>query len=383
MNRSALFVAFGLATLVLSLALVALGNRRTTGPYSPSQLAAALRGVEERLADLERLATGNREALTEFGRVPPRSRTASSLAATPSEQSEDDAVSDAGGDDETDPPPELEALVARLDTVELHLKGLAEDPIQRGYTFLESADPGLRREGVYTLERLAARDPEAREAIRAALNDDDARVRQVAIDTLADVEDKGAAPFIAALLDDENTKVRGEAIDALSRLGAKDSASSIAGLLADEQDWVREKAADALGKLRTPDVMPQLVAALQDPHEDVRGQAISSLGEIGAKDAQPHLRQLYDDGSTRHRTRLILALKALGDTQPLEEELTRHSNRALEADTAKERRDALRNLSWLGGKQSREIFREALNDADPAVREEAKRALSRLEGGRR
>ena len=65
------------------------------------------------------------------------------------------------------------------------------------------------------------------------LQDPDSGVRQVALDTLADIEDKESAPWVASLLSDESSRVRREAINTLARLGAQDAAPQIASLLGD------------------------------------------------------------------------------------------------------------------------------------------------------
>ena len=125
---------------------------------------ASLYGIEARLKRLE-------EQVALLRRAPAAS--AGDGAAEP--------AADAGGDQA--------ALEANLSTLQERVKGLEEDPLRRGYAFLASENPELRRQGINTLDRVARFDPEARAAIRELLKDPSARVREQAAQKLMDVRE--------------------------------------------------------------------------------------------------------------------------------------------------------------------------------------------------
>ena len=286
-------------------------------------------------------------------------------------------------DEESTQPSEGD-LLARLDTLETRLRGLEEDPIQRAFTYLSSADAELRRRGVHEIERLAKSDPEARAALVERLDDEDAEVRAAALDTLTDIGDDEAAVLAASLLDDESSKVRREAIQTLVRTDSKDSAADIARFLDDEDDKVRELAVDSMGKLGYGAAAGALLGALGDEDGDVRGEAISSLGEIGAKKALPRLRELYEEQNTEgglqrgdHRVRLAQALKQLGDRSVLEVEIQRLGDIVLNGNNDRSRGGALRGLMWIGRGEpaAREVFQQAAESGSGWIRREARRAL--------
>jgi HEAT repeat protein len=303
-------------------------------------------------------------------------------------------------------PAELARLASRLDDLTYRIQGLEEDPISRGYAYINSESPQLRLEGITALRRVAQFDTTARDTIRNMLYDSNPRVRMEATDALGDLGDRDAAPLMAQMLSDADPNVRREAIDffadwghkessaliarmlsdpdagvrreavvALGTLGASDADSSISQLLSDSSDAVRQQAADVLGRLKVRNASPALLQALNDSNGEVRGEAIASLGEIGATEAIPYLRDMYQRDSGRDRIRLVIALRSLGDEQPFRQEVQRLSDAALSDGDAGARARAIQTLSSFARDQSRDIFTRALQDENDRVRHEAERAL--------
>src|SRR5206468_6809390 len=91
-------------------------------------------------------------------------------------------------------PARLAALESALSTLELRVKGLEEDPIRRGESFLESENAELRREGINTLRGVARSDPRTRAALRNLLHDPSSRVREQAAQVLGRLKDRESAP---------------------------------------------------------------------------------------------------------------------------------------------------------------------------------------------
>jgi HEAT repeat protein len=339
--------------------------------YSADSTAVWLQDLEERFDALERRLS---EGAGELGRFRPSAFTEESPddLNTPQEGEESDEGEAADRRELRD---QIAQLRSAVNDLGYRIRTLEEDPITRGYAFLESENGELRREGIRSLRRLARFDPEARNALRQMLDDPDPSVRREAIDAVGDLGDKEAIPSLMQLLDDGDAESRREAVQNLGKLGAKLAGPSIAELLADPSERVRREAADVLGRLGTKEATAALLGALGDKDEEVRGETIAALGEIGAPEALPHLRKIYDTDPGRHRVRLVRALQALGDNGPLQQEVKRLGDTALTSEDARARGRAVQMLSWLARKEAQEIFQKAREDPSEWVRREAERAL--------
>jgi len=376
MPKSTILFAASTAVSCLAIALAGVALTRdgssasdhNTGARDSATRVAAL---NERLSTLEDRLGEVLSARAGHSSVPAKQEAESSpVTREPTDGTTEDT--DDGNDDGV---VDLASLSGRLEAIETRLRGLEEDPVERGYTYLQSDSADLRRQGILALERFAAKDPEAIAAIREMLTDPNAEVRRTTLDTLADLEDKASAGNAVPLLDDEDASVRREAVLTLARLGHAEAGADIAGLLTDPDASVRERAADALGNLKFRGADDQLLRALDDSNGRVRGEVISSLGEAGVKAAAPRLRALYDDNPGDQRYRLAITLRRLGDTAPFEAEVSRLSSSALEHESASQRRGSIRTLAWLARDESKEVFQRALEDSSSQVREEAQRAL--------
>ena len=272
----------------------------------------------------------------------------------------------------------LAALESQISTLGERIQGLEQDPVRRGFAFLASENPELRREGVNILRQVARFDPEARAAIRKLLHDTNARVREQAAQVLGNISDKEAAPDLMELLADSEAAVRRRAVLGLTRLEARDASPALTERLTSDQDErVRVAAADGLGKLGSTQAAGALLVALKDPSENVRAEAIASLGEVGAREAAPVLRALYDTDPGPNRIRLVLALKALGDEAPTLQE-TQRLTQLFQKDADPDiRRQAIRELATIARDSAQQVFTQALLDSSPLVRREAERALGR------
>jgi len=270
------------------------------------------------------------------------------------------------------------ALESQISTLGERIQGLEQDPVRRGFAFLASENPELRREGVNILRQVARFDPEARAAIRKLLHDTNARVREQAAQVLGNISDKEATPDLMELVADSEAAVRRRAVLGLTRLEARDASPALTERLTSDQDErVRAAAADGLGKLKSTQAAGALLEALKDPSENVRAEAIASLGEVGAREAAPVLRALYDTDPGPNRIRLVLALKALGDEAPTLQE-TQRLTQVLQKDADPGiRRQAIRELATIARDSAQQVFAQALLDSSPIVRREAERALER------
>lgn len=193
--------------------------------------------------------------------------------------------------------------------------------------------------------------PEARAALTAALQDNNANVRAIAAGSVASIGPIGpdALPPLQHLL---STPDRLPALRALARYGPEAAPwipSIVALLQKDSDSEVRWNAARTLGKIgpAAEIAVPELVAALKDTDALVREHAAESLGDIGpgAAAAVPALVKVLKDPDARVR------------------------------------RDAVRSLGQIGAaaKSGASDIRPLLQDKDEKVRKAARTTLQQLE----
>jgi beta-lactamase regulating signal transducer with metallopeptidase domain len=124
--------------------------------------------------------------------------------------------------------------------------------------------------------------PAAIPPLVAALRDDEAEVRKIAVWGLSEMRPGAveAAASVAALLRDPDPEVRGQAARALGDIGAVGYSRDIARLLRDRDPVVATQAAMALGDLRDPASRADLEEALKHRNSDVRAQAHWALRQV-------------------------------------------------------------------------------------------------------
>ncbi|MGD0898684.1 MAG: HEAT repeat domain-containing protein [Thermoguttaceae bacterium] len=126
------------------------------------------------------------------------------------------------------------------------------------------------------------------ETLRAALKDENPRVRSAAVEAAvrADELDQTKYEALAPLVGDVDQDVRIEAVAAIGLLpGQRERAVPLLmKLLTDDSAAARERAALTLGKMRVVEAEPSLLKALEDPTRPVRVAAALALGRCGGKD---------------------------------------------------------------------------------------------------
>ena len=376
MSSSRVVLSLGISVLVVGAFLVGFSLRTDPGVGS-SIRDERIEALESSLAHVS-ARVESVEARDGLDAPLGASRSDSSSSDTPdSEPGDNDSERELNSDEEPLEDDADDAALAKIGELERRVRALEEDPIERGYNYVESENPQLRVRGLRALSTIAKLDPEARDTVRRLATDEDPSVRETAIDVLSDIGDKDSVPLFLDALADENPAVRREAIDAFDDTRTTEHAMDVAKLVRDPDASVRRQAADTLGRLKTPEAAEFLLGALSDDSEEVRGQAISSLGEIGAKDAAPTLRTLYDQNPGPHRWRLVTALRTLGDKQPYSAEVDRLSETVRSGQSERERRDAVYTLARYARRDASEVLQAALQDPSPRVREAANRVMRR------
>ena len=227
----------------------------------------------------------------------------------------------------------------------------------------------VKREFVDFLEEIGS---PGTPALVAMLRDPNRRVREEAVEALGEIGEILAKngqstdtirDALIASLNDSSRKVRTNAIGELSdiRATSTETFAALIGVLSDSSDSVRAAAEDALielGEGAAMTVAPMLSDALTNSQSPVtRGHIVDVLGGIGE--------ELVDDGKSGDMVVKPL-LEALRDTA---EDVRRNAADELGEmrATSPDVRDALTRL---------------LDDSSKAVRDAAKKAIRRIEGGK-
>jgi len=214
---------------------------------------------------------------------------------------------------------------------------------------LDAADPIDRRRAA-----LALKDEETTDAVvaglaQAATRDDDADVRQFAVEALtahgggastdagsgastdagsgastdvgsgasadagtetAGAVDERAAAVAVSRLDDPDPWVRAEAVVALDNVDREAHEADIEAAVDDDHHAVRRNAAISLFKLRGEGMADRLLDLSTDDSERVREWAAHMLGGVDSDAARDRLRDLTDDPATVVRQTAERALEA-------------------------------------------------------------------------
>ena len=198
----------------------------------------------------------------------------------------------------------------------------------------------------------------------------DFAVRRAALRTLADFRDTNATVLITGLLREppQDAELLRGAIRAAGAIGGKEFTEGLVQLVR-SRHVARAEAVAALGSLRVAEAIPTLASALGDSDTAVRLATIKSLGEMNGVESLAALQPVAASKSAAERRALARALGGWSspDTVPLLLELWRDSET---------RPDALEGLSRRGDARALDAYLDGLASANPAVREQCRKALS-------
>lgn len=241
-----------------------------------------------------------------------------------------------------------------------------------------------------------------------ALGDEDWKVRQEALFTLGGLPlDDAAVTRLMTALDDDHYMVRAAAANALGRLRLTQAENALRRTMTDENRRVKDMAAWSLKRLAEPaameplltaltgtaaasraDVLRQaatrpggmpcdaLLALLNDPDQSVRTEVMEQLGRQRCRDAVEALALAVRYEPPGLKRVAALALTEIG--APAVPSLRRLLDEADE--TA--RGQSVAALGQIMIRTAAESVLKALSEESDVVREEARRALSRLGRGR-
>jgi HEAT repeat protein len=131
--------------------------------------------------------------------------------------------------------------------------------------------------------------------VEVGLADEDADVRQFAVESLGALGGERAGAAAVETLGDENPWVRAEAVVALDRIDRARYEARIEAALADDHHAVRRNAAVSLFKRRGEDLLDVLLAQSRDDSERVREWAVHLLAGVDDERAAERLAEVADD----------------------------------------------------------------------------------------
>ncbi len=271
-------------------------------------------------------------------------------------------------------------VVLPLSTMRLTAKAQAARA-PRAESTLESStepayDPGSSALAVRTEHPRVDQIAQQSSGETSALQAEDAQGDQEATGTRVAIQQKDNSAAVEALreaLKDEDAEVRQHALFALTQIGDPQAVGALIEALKDQSWQVRAKAAYGLGLRGRPNGIDALVGALRDPSWQVREQAAWGLGLIGdARSTEPLVVALGDESSdVRQKAAWALGLK--GGKQSVEPLIA-----ALKDTSASVREMAAWALGLKGDSRAAHALKDTLKDPDKGVRQKAAWAFGML-----
>ncbi|MBV0923795.1 HEAT repeat domain-containing protein [Halomicroarcula limicola] len=175
------------------------------------------------------------------------------------------------------------------------IRPVADDSVEEKIRALAEGDVVERRRVALALGEESASEGLLDALVGVGLTDDDADVRQFAVESLGNLGGERAGVAAVETLGDENPWVRAEALVALDRIDREAFESHIEAALEDDHHAVRRNAAVSLFKLRGEDTLDILLEQSRDESERVREWAAHLLAGVDDDRAEARLTELASD----------------------------------------------------------------------------------------
>ncbi len=195
---------------------------------------------------------------------------------------------------------------------------------------------------------------------------------------LAKNGDAEARQVLLEALKSENPYMRELAVEAVGIMANPDDLPLLEAALKDPESKVREEAVDWIGNYPLEKAGPILVALLTDADARVVRTAADRLGDMKWEGAKPDLIRLAGGSDENVAIEAAVALRRMGDSSAAETLVPTWGAKSKSAD-AKERENAVKQLRRMRLESTRVYLEAALNDENPKVRDEAKKAIKQLD----
>lgn len=221
-------------------------------------------------------------------------------------------------------------------------------------------------------KELFARGPESLRQLMAKIHFENVGIAVLAQNMVLQMDTQAVAQVLAEFLGASEPAARKMAAFFLGLHDTPDYADRVVPLLAD--DKAAGAAIRTLGKWRAQAAVPQIIPFLKHEKEPRRVAAANALGEIGDPAAVPALVEALGDPFFTVREAAARAL-----TKP---ELKAESAllEALPGSSGAARRHIVRVLGQLKSSAAVPLLERLHEDPDPAVRDDAARALAAIRG---
>ncbi|MBI5185900.1 MAG: HEAT repeat domain-containing protein [Nitrospinae bacterium] len=165
--------------------------------------------------------------------------------------------------------------------LKIYRSGTRKEEILKGFIQrLSSEDASFRELCVGAIGKIDF--PEKIKRLESALEDQEWRVRNMAVHSLGALEpDPMIFPLLKKALSDGSENVRISAVQMVSKYEGEDAVEVLISSLNDHSAWVQFHAAEALGLKKEKKAAPFLLALLKDGDGPQTIAAIKALGEIG------------------------------------------------------------------------------------------------------
>jgi HEAT repeat protein len=162
---------------------------------------------------------------------------------------------------------------------------------------LAEGDPVERRRAALALGEERRSDAVVAALVEHGLADDDADVRQFAVEALGQLGGERAGAAATEALADDDPWVRAEAVVALDRIDRAAHAEAVEAALDDDHHAVVRNAMVSLFKLRGEALLPVLLEASRDDSERLREWAVHLLAGVDDERATERLEAVAADES--------------------------------------------------------------------------------------
>ena len=172
---------------------------------------------------------------------------------------------------------------------------VASDAAAEKIVDLRDGDVVERRRAALALAEESHSETVVDALVQFGLRDEDADVRQFAVEALGELGGERAGAAAVATLDDDDPWVRAEAVVALDRIDRRAYEAQIESAVDDDHHAVRRNAAVSLFKRRGEDTLDILLDQSYADSERLREWAAHLLAGIDEERAETRLRELAGD----------------------------------------------------------------------------------------
>jgi len=219
-------------------------------------------------------------------------------------------------------------------------------------------------------DELMARGPEALGEVMKRAHIENVMIGVLAQNMIEQMKPEETAPVLVRSLSSEHARTRKLAAFFLGFHETPQYADEVLSLLKDEE--AAGAAMRTLGKWRVKKAVPEIIPFLRHPREVRRVAAVNALRDIGDSSVVPELIPLLGDDLFTVRESTARALSTMG------REAERALLESLPASKGAARRHIIRALGVMKSRRAVKPIRRLLEDADPAVREDASNALAAI-----